>query len=181
MRKLFSTLFSIVTGVLYLANLAFLVYLIARTFDITAVLDLYAKLFATINFSLAGQKLIVLWLIYLLLCIPITALLQKYGKNLSNSDVVLPLTKTLFDILGGLLKSIFGIVALVVIIWLVFKLVIPMAKNGIPQTFDEVKSTFTTTLQETATEAVDKAVNKASDSVHKATDDAIKNVTDKLK
>ena len=125
MRKLFATIFWMFTAALVLINIVFLVYLVCRTFNITALDEYLNYAIGLVPVNPATYNLGLLWAIYLIICIPVTALLQHYGKNLGNSDVALPFLKTIFDLLTGILKIIIMIALIGVAIYLVFHLLIP--------------------------------------------------------
>ena len=125
MRKLLAFIFWIFTTALYALNIMFLVYLIGRTFNLAFLGDFMGWFSGIIlqikpDFSLPDQDLGFLWLAYLIVCTPIVALMQVYGKNLGNSSVSFPLLKTLFSILGAILKLVLILAALGAICYFVF-------------------------------------------------------------
>ena len=129
MRKIFATIFWMFTSVLYIANIMFLLYLVAQTFNIAFLgdfcvwfSDLVTKIVPSI--SLPAIALGTLWLVYALICVPVVAICQYFGQNLGNSEVSFPLIKTLFGILSAVLKLVLTVALLSVICYIVFHVIL---------------------------------------------------------
>ncbi len=123
MRKTFAAIFWVFVTLLYIANIAFLVYLICRSFH-------FVDFSGWEWLSWANQRgLFWLWLVYLFLCIPVVALLKYYGKNLRNEDVALPLMHTVFGVFLGILKAIITIAVLSALVFLTVDVIIPMIQR----------------------------------------------------
>ena len=125
MRKILATIFWIFTSVLYILNIMFLLFLVAKTFNVTFLNDFclwFADLIQKVSpeTNLLLIELGKLWLIYLLICVPVVAICQYFGQNLGNQEVSFPILKTLFGILSGILKLVLVVALISIIFYFIF-------------------------------------------------------------